>query len=146
MKIYNNQGYMKTTKYNTPIHRIKMRTFINIFEDLFPEGKWIIHHKDGDSTNNETSNLCIMTDGEHSSIHNIGRICTEERRKNQSLGHRGQTWSKFPYAHYRKDRDKWETRIRFYNHIRRFLWFDEPVSASIVGKLIAAEEVNGHGR
>lgn len=127
-------------------HRKKLRTFIKIFESLWPEEKWVVHHKDGDWRNNKTSNLCIMTWGEHSSLHNRNRECTEERRKNQSLGHRGQTRNKIPYAHYRKDRGKWETRVRFYNHIRRFLWFDDPVSASIVGELIVMEEVNGHGR
>ena len=87
-----------------------------------------------------------MSHGEHSSLHNSDRICTDERRMNQSIGHRGQTKSDFPYASYRKDRTKWETRIRFLGHLKRFAWFEDPVSASIVGKLIATEEVNGHER
>ena len=73
-KTFNNQGYIKTTNGGTPLHRLKLKTFINIFEDLWPEEKWIVHHKDGNSENNITSNLQIMTKEEHGHIHISGDL------------------------------------------------------------------------
>ena len=146
-KYYENQGRLKNTKNGSLQHREIMKPILlDALEELFPNKNWIVHHRNGNPKNNDIFNLEIMILSKHSSLHNKNRKCTEERRKNQSLGHRGKTWSKFPYAHYRRDRKKWETRVRFLNYIKRFMWFNDPISASIVGKLIVTEGVNGHGR
>lgn len=56
--------FKATNKKNTSLHRV-------IYEEHFgpiPQG-WIIHHKDGDITNNDPSNLQAMTRSEHNRIH-----------------------------------------------------------------------------
>ena len=43
-----------------------------------------IHHKDGNRNNNHISNLEKIKHGEHSSLHNKGKVFTKEHRNNLS--------------------------------------------------------------
>lgn len=49
------------------LHRLVWQTFVG----LIPKG-YVIHHKDGNTRNNELSNLKIMKHEEHSKFHNTG--------------------------------------------------------------------------
>jgi hypothetical protein len=40
----------------------------------------VVHHKDGDKTNNSLSNLEIMTLSEHSRMHQIGKLVSDATR------------------------------------------------------------------
>lgn len=57
-----------------------IRLHREVYEDCFgkiPSG-FVVHHKDGDKTNNDPDNLVLMKRGEHSVLHNTGRKHTEE--------------------------------------------------------------------
>ena len=57
-----------------------------IYESVWgkiPEG-YVIHHIDGDSTNNCILNLLMLTNEHHASLHNTGRTFSEEHK--QKLG------------------------------------------------------------
>lgn len=73
-----------------------------IFEDFYQiklPSNIIIHHDDGNKTNNEIWNLIPMTNAEHISLHNkghkyaVGRILSKETRKKISEAHKGKTHS-----------------------------------------------------
>ncbi len=75
-KIYYENGYKVkyingyNKKGNVKEHRYIMEQYIG--RKLKPEE--IVHHIDGDKTNNEISNLKIMTRGEHSRLHRLQDI------------------------------------------------------------------------
>lgn len=64
---------MYIIKNGKRMHVEAVKTFVNIFKDLWPEENWIVHHKDGNKSNNKVSNLEIMTKGEHTSLHHRGK-------------------------------------------------------------------------
>lgn len=49
-----------------------------------------IHHIDGDRSNDEFSNLALMTHSEHSHMHNIGKPKSPEHRAKLSKANRGE--------------------------------------------------------
>lgn len=59
------------------------REVYNDFYGEIPKG-FVVHHKDGDKTNNHSSNLKLMKLGEHSRKHNTGRKHNEESKKKMS--------------------------------------------------------------
>jgi len=54
----------------------------------------VIHHIDDDPTNDEFSNLALMTLSEHSRLHHIGRPLSKEIRAKLSVAMTGKTLSK----------------------------------------------------
>ena len=59
-----------------PLHRL-------IYESVWgkiPEG-YVIHHIDGDKTNNCILNLLMLSNEHHTSLHNKGKTLTEEHKK-----------------------------------------------------------------
>ena len=41
---------------------------------------YVVHHKDGNHDNNALSNLQVLTRGEHTRIHNLGRKLLETKK------------------------------------------------------------------
>lgn len=86
----NSQGYMvissmKEGNHNKFLHRL-------VFEDFYKiklPSNIIIHHNDGDKTNNEIWNLIPLTNEEHSRMHHTGAVFTEERCKKISEAKKG---------------------------------------------------------
>ena len=55
----------------------------------------VIHHIDENPLNNDPSNLKLVSRGEHSILHNTGKIASEETRKKMSNSHKGRNvWNK----------------------------------------------------
>lgn len=68
-------GYYESTTTGRKLHRV-------IWESehgVIPEGH-VVHHVDGDTTNNDLVNLELMAWGEHSSHHNRARRANDEAR------------------------------------------------------------------
>jgi len=69
-------GHYQSSKYrDVYLHRV-------IWEESFggiPEG-YVIHHIDGDKTNNCLENLACLLRGEHTSLHNIGKDRTKPKK------------------------------------------------------------------
>lgn len=57
-----------------------------------PEG-FVIHHVDGDGYNNEEINLEALSNEVHSSIHHIGKECSEEHRRKISEALEGRVFT-----------------------------------------------------
>lgn len=49
----------------------------------------VVHHKDGDKTNNDIENLEVISRSEHSRLHTIGRPLTEEAIEKRSEKRKG---------------------------------------------------------
>ena len=69
-----------------------------VFEDFYKiklPSDIVIHHDDGDKTNNEIWNLIPLTKGEHTTLHNRGntwsrgKYVPKETRQKQSEAHKG---------------------------------------------------------
>lgn len=90
---------------------IRRYTYVHILvAEMFvpnPEEKPIVHHIDGNPTNNDPANLMFVTRSQHRSIHNEGeknpmysKQHTEEARRKMSESHKGkgfravEQWSK----------------------------------------------------
>ena len=75
------------------LHRLIFEDFYQI--ELPPD--IVIHHDDGDKTNNEIWNLIPLTKGEHTALHSRGntwsrgKYVPEETRLKQSEAHKGKT-------------------------------------------------------
>ncbi len=50
-----------------------------------PRG-YVLHHRDGDKTNNDYQNLQLLTRAEHAKLHGKGRAVTEETRQKMRAG------------------------------------------------------------
>lgn len=50
-----------------------------------PRG-YVLHHRDGDKTNNDYQNLQLLTRAEHAKLHGKGRTVTEETRQKMRAG------------------------------------------------------------
>ena len=72
-----------------------------IWEDYngkIPE-KMVIHHKDGNKTNNQIDNLELLSNNAHVTYHNIGRKHSEETKKKMSDANKGENnpaWKNYP--------------------------------------------------
>lgn len=88
------QGYMRISSvkegnHNKLVHRLVFEDFYKI--KLPPDV--IIHHNDGDKTNNEIWNLIPLTNEEHSRMHHTGVVFTEERCRRISEAKKGFKYS-----------------------------------------------------
>lgn len=77
----NNNGYYvivssKEGNFQKLLHRLIIEDFYNI---CLPDD-WVVHHDDGNKTNNEIWNLIPMPRSEHSHMHNVGRECVWKGR------------------------------------------------------------------
>ena len=87
-------GYMRISSvkggnHNKLVHRL-------VFEDFYKiklPADVIIHHNDGDKTNNEIWNLIPLTNEEHSRMHHTGAVFTEERCRRISEAKKGFKYS-----------------------------------------------------
>ena len=87
-------GYMRISSvkegnHNKLVHRL-------VFEDFYKiklPSDVIIHHNDGDRTNNEIWNLIPLTNEEHSRMHHTGAVFTEERCRRISEAKKGFKYS-----------------------------------------------------
>ena len=87
-------GYMRISSvkegnHNKLVHRL-------VFEDFYKiklPSDVIIHHNDGDKTNNEIWNLIPLTNEEHSRMHHTGAVFTEERCRRISEAKKGFKYS-----------------------------------------------------
>lgn len=97
----NNHGYYQIT---SKIHNGKLLHRL-IYESVWgkiPEG-YVIHHIDGDKTNNCILNLLIVDKEHHSSLHNKGRalpfeLCKQRSINNSSTGYYRVTKDKTKYC------------------------------------------------
>ena len=76
------KGY-KGTDYNGYIfeHRYIMERQI----DRYLNKNEVVHHVNGDKTDNRIENLKLMTNSEHTIFHNVGSKITEVARNNMSI-------------------------------------------------------------
>lgn len=82
-------GYYRITSTKEGNHEKKLHRLI--FEDFYgeiPEG-YVIHHKDGNRTNNCIMNLQLMRLGTHTAIHNANREVSDETKAKLSKSHKG---------------------------------------------------------
>lgn len=66
-------GHIRVTLYNKDVKRYT--TLHTIVAEMFvpnPEGKTVVHHIDGDATNNDPVNLMWVTPSEHGELHKKG--------------------------------------------------------------------------
>ena len=49
----------------------------------------VVHHKDGDKRNNDIDNLELTSRSEHSRMHRLGQVGTQEMRENLSKARKG---------------------------------------------------------
>lgn len=125
-------GYMRNTKTHDSIHREIMKPILlDALEELFPKEKWIVHHRDGDRSNNDIFNLEVMVFKKHNSIHKTGN--------KYRLG-------KWPYACYARKKQNpwtktWRCKIRYNGKDKYLGYFNDFKSCEIVAKLVM-EELN----
>lgn len=125
-----------TNSSNVPYHRLKMRTFLNIFNEFWPDNTWVVHHKDGNKLNNDTPNLQIMTMGEHISLHHKGQTYLKDIPKSNShklnsrLAKIGNTFTEFPGAY--KSGEKYRSQLRIKNKTYNFGTYETPEIASCI--------------
>src|SRR3989344_3094533 len=67
-------GYLRFKNNDKLVHR--KVAYEEIYEGsewdhIFPFSEMVVHHIDGNKKNNDTSNLRIMTQGEHEIVHGI---------------------------------------------------------------------------
>lgn len=68
------------TKYNTRMHRYVWE----YYNGTIPDG-YEVHHIDGDKSNNDISNLCLMTVHEHKKYHSENLSEEERERRRQNM-------------------------------------------------------------
>lgn len=123
-------------------HRLIMKPILlDALEELFPDEKWVVHHKDENPQNNDILNLEVMTHGEHNKLHHGGKINSSKTIKRM----RNRTKAR-PYAYLviRKGQNPWtrvwNCRIRTGNKRRQSLgYFEDPISCEIVAKIVLEE-------
>ncbi len=88
------KGYYRITSYNEGnrgkyVHRLIFEDFYKInLDEEYPKGI-IIHHNDGNKTNNNIWNLVPISIGEHTSIHHKSKKVSEKTKKRISEGNKG---------------------------------------------------------
>ena len=91
---------------NKFLHRLVFEDYYNIkLDEEFPDGV-VIHHEDGNPTNNEIWNLVPMTLAEHNTIHTKGRIASDELRKRLSEQRQGKNHPMYGKHHSEESRKK----------------------------------------
>ena len=91
--IDNSNGYERYSNGGKYVHREIMKPILlDALEELFPDIKWNVHHKDGDKSNNDIFNLEIMTHEEHTSMNMKGNKFRVGKPSNML----GQTLDKSP--------------------------------------------------
>lgn len=127
-------GHISMALYNNGIRRAT--TLHTLIAEIFipnPEGKTVVHHIDGDASNNDpTTNLMWVTAKEHSQIHANDENCpmhTEEARKKNSETHIGlQAGEKNPFYgkhHSEESRRKISNALKGRTNPKRYIPVDE---------------------
>lgn len=131
--MYNDRGYLIDN--GKRVHREVMRPLLlDALEELFPNETWVVHHRDGNKTNNDIFNLEVMKNEEHSRMHNYMDL-PEHRNKRIRL--------KYPGATLQKNRNPegkcWKCEIRWNGKTKYIGMFHDPLSASMIYKFIRGE-------
>lgn len=142
---------METIKYeytnnrwaNGREHRNLMKPILlDALEELFPNDKWVVHHRDGNKSNNDIFNLEVMKLNEHARNHGRGKHSIERREIN-SKSHRGNTKSIFPYAVFNKyknpERKCWISQLTYFGKNKKLGLYEDPLTASIIGSFVRRE-------
>jgi hypothetical protein len=104
-----NNGLKPSYKRWIPVHKL-------IHEDIFGKRDgFVIHHIDGDGMNNSLSNLQVITQNEHMSIHIKDYFSVEENRKN----HGENSWCKTEAGRQWLSENNWMKDV---NHPSRTKW------------------------
>ena len=133
--MYNDRGYL--VENGKRVHREIMRPILlDALGELFPDEDWVVHHRDGNKTNNDIFNLEVMKNEDHSRIHDYKDI--------QWLRNTRKT-TNFPGATLQKQKNPegkcWKCEIKWNNRSKYIALFHDPLSAHIVYSLIE-EELN----
>jgi hypothetical protein len=107
---------------------------LDALNEIFPNETWIVHHKDGNHENNELFNLEVMTNENHSRMHDYNNIqWLRDTRKTTN----------FPGATLQKQKNPegkcWKCEIKWNNRSKYIALFHDPLSAHIIYELIASE-------
>jgi hypothetical protein len=89
---YHGYWYIWSPEYHNTLSNGYIQEHVRIFEETYDCWmlKWgIIHHKDGNPSNNVWYNLQGMTNSQHSIYHNKGKKFSEEHIRNLSRSHKG---------------------------------------------------------
>lgn len=157
----NKDGYYEiTSKLEGNFHKLVHRLVFEEFYKIKLSPNIIIHHDDGDKTNNKIWNLIPLTKAEHTALHNKekdrsgknggmwGKLHTKSTKDKQSEAHKG---FKNPMAKYH---NKWNiSYVGYKKHLARengakcfscvyngryvpIGMFKEFVSCEIIGELV----------
>lgn len=96
----NKDGYYEiTSKLEGNFHKLVHRLVFEEFYKIKLSPNIIIHHDDGDKTNNKIWNLIPLTKAEHTTLHSRGntwsrgKVMSDETRAKLSKAHKGKTIS-----------------------------------------------------
>lgn len=84
--IYMFSKYPAVSIYDKKIHIHRLLKMYDIGEDL--DSNQYVHHKDGNKLNATLSNLEILESTQHQSLHNKGKVLSEEHRKKIALANK----------------------------------------------------------
>lgn len=136
-----NNGYKCDTALNYEHREIMKPILLDALEELFPDEKWVVHHRDGDRTNNDIFNLEVMTNSSHFKHHRKSFDMSKE--KNGMYKKRAHNAGKWPGVQFDKrvnpENKPWSASIKYNGRRKRLPMCPDPISAMVIYEFVKEE-------
>ena len=136
-----NNGYKCDVNLNYEHRKIMKPILLDALEELFPNEKWVVHHRDGDRTNNDIFNLEITTQSKHFKTHR--KQFDLSGSNNGMYGKRAVNAGKWPGVQFDKrvnsENKPWSASIKYNGKRKRLPMCPDPISARIIYEFVKEE-------